>query len=261
MSSVKLEWLGHGRKLVNVDAGDVETLVAAEVHAGYGRAEVLFGVSVTVTAGECVALLGANGAGKTTFLRVLSGIVNARKGKVLLGGKDVTNMVPERIVRLGVAHVPEGRRLFATMSVEENIRIGGYTLPRESAEERVSQVLELFPQMSSRRSQAAGQLSGGEQQMVAMMRGLMSGPRMLLLDEPTLGLSPAARDLVLRAVGEARDAGLGVLMVEQNARKALEVSDRCCVLRSGRIVYEASSKDALGSYDDLAIEYLGTGAA
>ncbi len=254
LSGRALTWLGKG------DGGTAEgTLSVAALEAGYGRSEVVFGVTLHVDPGECVALLGANGAGKTTLLRAISGIVAVRSGTVTLGRRLLSNLAAERIVRAGVAHVPQGRALFATMSVEDNIRVGGYTLKPELVEPRVAEVLGLFPQMNARRRQPAGQLSGGEQQMVAMMRGLMIAPQVLLLDEPTLGLSPAARIDVLRVVGQARDAGVAVLLVEQNARKALAVSDRCCVMRSGRIVYEATGDDALASYEDVANQYLGVG--
>lgn len=235
-------------------------LAVSGLHAGYGRAEVLFDVSLRVARGEAVALLGANGAGKTTFLRALSGVVRVRSGRVLFDGADLTNSSTERTVRAGISHVPQGRGLFPNLTTEENVRAGGYLLDRRRADERVDELFTtMFPQLASRRRQPAGRLSGGEQQMVALMRGMMTSPKLLLLDEPTLGLSPALRSEVLGSIGRARDAEVGVLVVEQNARHVLAHVDRCYVMRSGRIVYQAAAAVALESYNDLAHEYLGTG--
>ena len=256
-NSQPVTWLAGSHRQ---SLGPSPSLRASNIYAGYGKAEVLFGVSIEVSPGECVTLLGANGAGKTTLVRALTGIVAVRSGEVTLGTRGITNLRADRIVRAGVAHVPQGRGLFPTMSVEDNIRIGGYTLARRSVERRVVEVLGMFPQLAARRRQAAGSLSGGEQQMVAMMRALMMAPLALVLDEPTLGLSPMVRDGVLELIQGARGAGIAVLLVEQNARKALEVSDKCYVMRSGRIVYEASAAEALGAYEQLADRYLGAEA-
>jgi branched-chain amino acid transport system ATP-binding protein len=236
-------------------------LLVSGLHAGYGRAEVLFDVGINVGTSEAVALLGANGAGKTTLLRAISGVVRVRSGRVLLANKNLTNAPSERIVREGISHVPQGRGLFPSLTTEENVRAGGYLLDRRVAEQRTDELFAtMFPQLQSKRRQFAGRLSGGEQQMVALMRGLIASPRLLLLDEPTLGLSPVLRDEVLASIDTARAAGVGVLVVEQNARHVLARVDRCCVMRSGRIVYAASAADALSSYEDLAHEYLGTGS-
>ena len=212
------------------------------LETGYGKAQVLFGVDLEVEAGELVALLGANGAGKTTLLRALSGLLRPWKGSVLLGGKDLRGLSPARRARLGLGHVPEGRQLFPLMTVEENLRLGAAFLAPGREKEGYERVYALFPQLAERRRQLAGTLSGGEQQMLAIGRALMGFPRILLVDEPSLGLSPRLAEEVLLALKEVARGGVGVLLVEQNVALSLEVAERGYVLEHGRVGLEAPAQ-------------------
>jgi len=223
----------------------VAILTVTDLHAYYGDMAALRGVSLQVGEGEIVALLGSNGAGKTTTLRSISGLHRPRKGSVRFGGADITRERAHNIVAKGLAHVPEGRRIFPALSVEENLNLGGYLSRRDrgTMARRKQQVFELFPRLAERRRQYGGTLSGGEQQMLAIGRALMNEPRLLALDEPSMGLAP----VLVRAVGEVirriRARGAAILMVEQNARQALALADRAYVLETGRVVIEGPAGD------------------
>ena len=227
-------------------------LELSDVTARYGQVVALHGVSLTVEDGEIVALLGANGAGKTTTLRAVSGTVR-RSGDVVLGGKRLARATPEAVARHGVAHVPEGRGIFAELTVWENLRMGGYTVRRPD----FATVLGYFPWLEGRRNQQAGTLSGGEQQMLALARAFLSRPRLLMLDEPSLGLAPIITREVFRVVTELnRKEGLAVLVVEQNASVALAAAQRGYVLETGRVAVSGSAGE-LRSNDAVRTAYLG----
>ena len=226
------------------------------LHAGYDDLEVLHGIDLEVEEGEIVALIGANGAGKTTTLRAISGLIENFKGSISFEGSDITSQRSSQIVADGVVQVPEGRKLFADMSVTENLRLGAYRRGRSQIDESLSEVFELFPRLGERATQAAGTLSGGEQQMVAIGRSLMTKPRLLMLDEPSLGLAPK---LVADIFGVIRDIGargVTVMLVEQNAVHALQLSDRGYVLENGRVVLHGTGDELLGD-DRVRTAYLG----
>lgn len=217
------------------------------LQAGYGKVQVLWGVDLHVAAGELVALVGANGAGKTTLLRTISGLIRPAAGGVHFRGTEITRRRPAEIVALGIAHVPEARELFPMMTVQENLELGAFTRPAAWA--RLGQTLDeaygLFPRLADRRTQLAGTLSGGEQQMVAIARGLMSRPDLLLVDEPSHGLSPLMAQTVFQALREINRAGVSVLLIEQNVRQSLRLAHRACVMENGRIVLEGSGRELL----------------
>jgi len=208
-----------------------------DLNTYYGSIHALKGVSLTVDEGEIVTLIGGNGAGKTTTLNSISGIVRARSGHVRLAGEDITHVPPHEIVMRGVVQVPEGRRMFARLTVDENLKMGAYTVT-DAGEIRagIERSYAMFPRLKERRSQVAGTLSGGEQQMLAMARGLMSNPRILLLDEPSMGLAPVLVDSIFQTISRLHEAGTTILLVEQNARMALQIADRGYVLETGSIV-------------------------
>jgi len=224
----------------------VALLEVHDLHAGYGRTEILRGVSLAVEAGQIVSIVGPNGAGKSTVFRTVFGLLPARQGRVVFAGEDITNRPPTELLRRGLAYVPQGRNVFPRMSVEENLLLGAYVRPW-SAElwREVERVYGLFPVLRERRRDRAGDLSGGQQQMLEMARALLLRPRLILLDEPTLGLAPLVFREVFRIVEELRRGGQTVLMVEQNAAKALEISDYAFVLELGRTRYEGPGRALL----------------
>ncbi|MGE0422886.1 MAG: ABC transporter ATP-binding protein [Reyranellaceae bacterium] len=227
------------------------------VSAGYGGFQALFDVSLEVESGEAVGVIGPNGAGKTTLMRVISGLIRPSSGSIAMEGADVVKTPPHRIVELGIAHVPENRRLFARMTVEDNLRMGAF-MPKARAKfaDRLAFVYELFPRMKERRNQLAGTMSGGEQQMCAIGRALMSDPRLLLLDEPSAGLAPVIVQQVFELVRRIRASGLTVLIVEQNVQQVLKVVDRAYLLETGRIRASGPSAELLAD-KSIREAYLG----
>jgi branched-chain amino acid transport system ATP-binding protein len=227
-----------------------------ELHAYYGNIHALKGVSLTVEPGEIVTLIGGNGAGKTTTLNVISGIVEPRSGEVRLDDGDLTRVPPHRIVSRGVVQVPEGRRMFARLTVEENLRMGGFILSPADTRQGIERAYSLFPRLKERRGQVAGTLSGGEQQMLAIGRGLMARPRVLLLDEPSMGLAPTLVELIFDTIRAIHADGTAILLVEQNAHMALEIADRGYILQTGRIVL-ADTATNLAANEEVRKAYLG----
>lgn len=203
--------------------------------AGYGKVPALSGVDIEVAAGELVTIIGSNGAGKSTLLRTISGLIRTMSGSIEFDGVDITNMRPDRVVETGIVHCPEGRHVFPQLSVFDNLRLGAYTA-KADFQERLDEVYTLFPRVAEREKQFAGSLSGGEQQMLAIGRSLMANPRLVMLDEPSLGLAPIVVEQVMAVASEIRDSGRTVLLVEQNAELALEVADRAYVLERGHII-------------------------
>ncbi len=232
-------------------------LEVRDLVAGYGPVQVLHGVSFDVDEGEAVVILGANGAGKTTTLRALSGMIPAH-GSVRFGGDDILGWKPERVAQAGMAHVPQGRGTLNDLSVHDNLLLGAYTRrDRAGVEADIARWYELFPRLGQRRSQPAGSMSGGEQQMLAIARALMARPRLVLLDEPSLGLAPLVTQHLFETLGRLnRDDGVSMLVVEQNAGLALEIAHRGYVLEVGRIVVSGASDD-LANNDDVRRAYLG----
>jgi branched-chain amino acid transport system ATP-binding protein len=226
----------------------------------YGQITALRDVSVHVGAGEIVALIGPNGAGKTTLLGSIAGLLRPASGRVVLRGHDVTRHAPDAMLRHGVALVPERRRIFADVSVTDNLLLGGYTMNGGERRQRLDEMCELFPVLATKRHTRAGYLSGGEAQQLAIARALMSDPELLLMDEPALGLAPALVDMIMDLIVRLRDDGRTLLVVEQNVQRILEVCDRAYVLRTGTISDEGTGTALLGR-TDLFAAYLGTGPA
>ncbi|MDE7332152.1 MAG: ABC transporter ATP-binding protein [Lachnospiraceae bacterium] len=223
----------------------------------YGMIQAIKGVSFEVNEGEVIALIGANGAGKTTILHTVTGLLEAKSGSVLFDGKNITKVPAHKIVSMGMAHVPEGRRVFANLTVLQNLRMGAYTRKdKEEIEETLKTVYQRFPRLEERQNQLAGTLSGGEQQMLAMGRALMSHPRIILMDEPSMGLSPIFVNEIFNIIQEVSASGTTVLLVEQNAKKALSISDRAYVLETGKIVLEGDAEELLNN-DSIKKAYLG----
>lgn len=223
----------------------------------YGMIQAIKGISLTVNQGEVIALIGANGAGKTTTLHTITGLIPPKTGSVLFEGVDITKVPAHKIVSMGMAHVPEGRRVFANLTVFQNLKMGAYTRKNsKEVEKTLGMVYKRFPRLEERRNQIAGTLSGGEQQMLAMGRALMSCPKIILMDEPSMGLSPIFVNEIFDIVREISEGGTTVLLVEQNAKKALSIADRAYVLETGNIVLEGKADELLNN-DSVKKAYLG----
>ena len=228
-----------------------------DLHTYYGKIHALQGVSLTVDEGEIVTLIGANGAGKTTTLNTISSLLVPKQGNVVFDGEDLTHVAPHKVVTRGVVQVPEGRRIFASLTVEENLHMGAFTIDDKGAiAEGVETAFEMFPRLKERRSQVAGTLSGGEQQMLAMGRALMTKPRILLLDEPSMGLAPNLVEFIFETVERINAEGTAILLVEQNAATALKVASRGYVLQTGQIIM-ADLCERLAQNEDVRRSYLG----
>ncbi len=233
-----------------------EILKVDDIHVYYGSIHAVKGVSFEVNEGEVVTLIGANGAGKSTILNTVSGLLHPKTGSVVFEGRDLKGVAPHKIVEYGLAQVPEGRHIFQQMSVEENLQMGAYTQPNATVEPGIADVYERFPRLAERRRQIAGTLSGGEQQMLAMGRALMSRPKLLMLDEPSMGLAPILVEQIFDIIRELHSAGTTILLVEQNAQAALSVADRAYVLETGRISLTGTGAELMAS-DAVRKAYLG----
>jgi len=240
---------------VGATDGDL-LLELRDVHTYYGKIHALQGISLEVRSGEIVTLIGANGAGKTTTLKTISGLLHPRSGTVHFRGQDISHAPPHRLVRDGIAQAPEGRRIFSRLTVTENLQMGGYTRTGREVTENIDHVFTLFPRLAERAGQKGGTLSGGEQQMLAIGRALMTLPKVLLLDEPSLGLSPILIQQIFAIIREIKSRGTTILLVEQNALQALEVADRGYVLQTGRVIL-ADSAANLAANADVRRAYLG----
>lgn len=232
-------------------------LEVKDLEVYYGMIQAIKGISFEVNKGEVIALIGANGAGKTTILHTITGLLSPKKGSVVFEGQDITKVPAHKIVTMGMAHVPEGRRVFADLSVYENLKMGAYTRKdKNEIEETLKMVYERFPRLEERKNQMAGTLSGGEQQMLAMGRALMSKPSIILMDEPSMGLSPIMVNEIFSIIESVSKMGTTVLLVEQNAKKALAIADRAYVLETGTIVKGGKAEDMLND-DSIKKAYLG----
>lgn len=232
-------------------------LEVKDLEVYYGIIKAIKGISFEVNEGEIIALIGANGAGKTTTLHTITGLLTPKKGQVLFEGSDITKIPAHKIVSLGMAHVPEGRRVFANLSVYQNLKLGAYTrTDKDGIEASLEMVYKRFPRLEERKNQLAGTLSGGEQQMLAMGRALMSHPKIILMDEPSMGLSPILVNEIFDIIRSVNEAGTTVLLVEQNAKKALAIADRAYVLETGKIVTSGDAKELMND-DAIKKAYLG----
>ena len=233
-----------------------QILKVDDIHVYYGSIHAVKGVSFEVNEGEVVTLIGANGAGKSTILNTISGLLHPKMGSVLFEGHDLKGVAPHKIVEHGLAQVPEGRHIFQQMTVEENLQMGAYTQPNFTIEPGIADVYERFPRLKERRRQIAGTLSGGEQQMLAMGRALMSHPKTILMDEPSMGLSPKLVKEIFSIIRKLHEQGITILLVEQNAKMALSIADRAYVLETGRITMEGDAKELLNN-EQVRKAYLG----
>ena len=232
-------------------------LEVKDIQVYYGMIQAIKGISFEVNEGEVIALIGANGAGKTTTLQTITGMLSPKSGSIFFEGTEITKIPGHKIVSMGMAHVPEGRRVFSQLSVYENLKLGAYTRKdKAEIEESLQSVYKRFPRLEERKNQPAGTLSGGEQQMLAMGRALMSKPRMILMDEPSMGLSPIFVQEIFNIIQEISASGTTVLLVEQNAKKALSIADRAYVLETGKIVLEGDAK-VLMNDESIKKAYLG----
>lgn len=232
-------------------------LKVENLHVYYGMIHALKGISFEVNEGEVITLIGANGAGKTTTLHTISGLITPKEGSITFEGRDITKTPAHKIVSLGMAHVPEGRRVFSQLTVYQNLKLGAYTRrDKKEIEDSLAKVYRRFPRLEERKNQIAGTLSGGEQQMLAMGRALMSHPKLIIMDEPSMGLSPILVNEIFDIIKAISESGTTVLLVEQNAKKALAIANRAYVLETGRIVLDGSS-DVLMHDDSVRKAYLG----
>lgn len=232
-------------------------LEVKDIKVYYGMIQALKGISFSVNEGEVIALIGANGAGKTTTLHTVTGLLRAKSGQIIYDGQDITKVPAHKIVTMGMAHVPEGRRVFSNMTVLQNLKMGAFTRSdKDEIEDSIQNVYKRFPRLQERQNQTAGTLSGGEQQMLAMGRALMSKPKIILMDEPSMGLSPIFVNEIFDIIKEVSESGTTVLLVEQNAKKALTIADRAYVLETGRITLEGKASDLLNN-ESVQKAYLG----
>ena len=234
-------------------------LEVSDLHVKYGKVSAVTDISLTVEPGRITLVLGANGAGKSTTLRTIAGLVEPTAGSIVLDGESLVGLRAHRVVKHGISLVPEGRQVFASLSVAENLRVGGYTSTSEKRAQNTELAYELFPILRERKDGPAGLLSGGEQQMLAFGRGLMSDPKYIMMDEPSMGLAPAIVDTVMESVRDIADRGLGVLMVEQNAEAGLRVADDVVVVNRGESVYSGSAEEAR-SHSSVVLAFLGEAA-
>ena len=232
-------------------------LEVQDIQVYYGMIQALKGVSFSVNEGEVIALIGANGAGKTTTLHTVTGLLRAKSGHIIYDGQDITKVPPHKIVTMGMAHVPEGRRVFANMTVLQNLKMGAFTRSdKNEIDATIEKVYKRFPRLKERQNQTAGTLSGGEQQMLAMGRALMSQPKIILMDEPSMGLSPKLVKEIFSIIRKLHEQGITILLVEQNAKMALSIADRAYVLETGRITMEGDAKELLNN-EQVRKAYLG----